>query len=79
MFYGLANYILMFGILLSNSTTVVYVYPIFLEYIITYELKNTFSTFIICKHLSVKLRFYKSFYSLLTKSQNLQEVTSGWK
>ena len=53
MICGLGNYLLTFGIILSNGATVVYVYPIFLEYIIEYELKNSFSNIDICRYISV--------------------------
>ena len=43
MINGLSNYILCFLIIFSNIATVVYVYPLFLKYILLYELQNIYS------------------------------------
>jgi len=49
----LPNYSLCFLIIFSNVATVVYVYPLLLEYILTYELNGEFSLRPLCFYLGV--------------------------
>ena len=56
MLNGLSNYALQFLLILSNISTVVYVYPLFVDYLLQFELKNgDFDVKIVATYLGVKI------------------------
>jgi len=59
----LPNYALCFLIIFSNVATVVYVYPLFLEHILTYELNGEFSLRPLCFYLGVIINLSKILFS----------------